>query len=104
MEKTKSGFDVNAVLQSSQFKKLVARRWIVSICLTILILSVYFGFILSIAFKKEMLAYKIGAHVPLALPIGLAIIIFAWALTGIYVYWANNHYDNHVIQIKKTLE
>lgn len=88
------------ILQSPQFKKLVTRRWAVSISLTLIMLIVYFGFILIIAFKKELLATKIGEHLTLGLPIGLGVILFAWVLTGIYVNWANTKYDQEVNNIK----
>lgn len=88
------------VLNSSQFKQLVSSRWSISLILSVLMLSVYFGFILTIAFNKEILARKIGAHITWGLPVGIGIILFAWLLTGIYVWWANTYYDKQVDAIK----
>lgn len=99
MEKT----EMQSILESKQFKKLVTDRWKVSIMLTIIMLSVYFGFILLIAFKKELLAYKIGEHLTIGLPIGLGVIILAWVLTGLYVRWANTKYDQEVQSIKSQI-
>ena len=91
------------ILQSSAFKKLVSRRWAVSLLLTLIILFIYIGFLLVVAFNKELLSTKIGNNLTLAIPVGLGIIFIAWVLTGIYVYWANNTYDTAVQEIKKQL-
>ena len=94
---------LKTTLNSEQFKKLVSKRWTISILLTIVMLLIYFGFILMVAFNKEMLATKIGEHVTLGLPVGLGIIFLAWILTGVYVNWANNTYDKEVEIIKSQI-
>jgi uncharacterized membrane protein (DUF485 family) len=90
---------IHEVLQSKEFKDLVAKRWSISLILTFLMLFVYFGFILVLAFDKPLLAQKIGEHVTLGIPIGVGVIVFAWILTGIYVRWANTVYDSEVHRI-----
>ncbi|PSR52406.1 DUF485 domain-containing protein [Adhaeribacter arboris] len=92
-----------AVIESPEFKRLVSKRWSVSLLLTISILVIYIGFLLVVAFDKELLAVKIGSYLPWALPIGFGIIVSAWLLTGIYVYWANNTYDTEVQEIKNKM-
>lgn len=94
---------VKEILESEKFKTLVKKRLKVSITLTIIMLVVYFGFILSIAFYKEFLSYKIGEHLTLGLPIGIGIIIFAWILTGIYTRWANKNYDKSVRELRNEI-
>jgi len=95
--------DLAVILQSDRFKELVNKRWSVSISLTTIMLVVYVGFILLIAFNKEFLATKIGEHITIGIPIGIGIIIFAWLLTGIYVRWANFSYDKTVREMRKQL-
>ena len=95
--------DVRRILDSKEFKALVRKRVSVSITLTAIMLAVYFGFILTIAFNKEFLAMKISESVTLGLPIGIGIIIFAWLLTGVYTRWANNSYDRSVRELKKQI-
>jgi uncharacterized membrane protein (DUF485 family) len=94
---------VNEILNSDEFKDLVKKRLSVSITLTVIILVVYFGFILTIAFYKEILAIKIGAYITLGLPIGISIILFAWILTGIYTRWANQKYDKSVRELRNEI-
>lgn len=88
------------ILASNEFKTLVSKRWTVSLLLTIVMLSIYFGYLLLIAFKKEVLSMMIGHNLTLAIPVGLGIIISAWAMTGVYVFWANDKYDNAVSNLK----
>lgn len=98
--KNKSGLDV---LDSPDFKRLVKKRWSVSLILTITILVIYIGFLLVVAFDKSLLAVKIGSYITWALPVGFGIILVAWLLTGIYVYWANNSYDTEVEALKNKI-
>lgn len=95
--------DVRRILESEKFQALVRKRVRVSLTLTIIMLTVYFGFILVIAFDKQLLATKIGEHITLGLPIGIGIIIFAWLLTGVYTRWANSSYDVSVRELKQQI-
>lgn len=45
---------IHNVLESKEFKELVSKRWSISLILTFLMLFVYFGFILVLAFDKEL--------------------------------------------------
>lgn len=81
------------VLDSAEFRQLVARRWRLSLILTAALFVVYYGFILLVAVNKPLLATKIGTAATLGIPIGAAVIVLSWALTAAYVAWANVHYD-----------
>ncbi len=91
---------VQEIVNSKSFKELVRKRLNFSLTLTIIMLVVYFGFILVVAFYKELLAIKIGEHITLGLPIGIGVILFAWILTGIYIRWANKTYDKSVRELR----
>jgi uncharacterized membrane protein (DUF485 family) len=57
-------------------------------------LVIYFGFVLLVAFAKPLLARKIGSGVTsLGIVLGLAVIVCAFVLTGIYVQRANAQFD-----------
>ena len=62
--------------------------------LTIVMLVIYYGFILLVAFGKGFLATKIGGGVTsVGIIIGLGVIISAFVLTGIYTQRANSRFD-----------
>jgi len=92
------------ILASADFRHLVARRW--KVCLTMMTaLSVlYYGYILLIAFDKPMLSRRIGETTTLAIPLGIGVILGAWALTAGYVVWANRHYDGEVARLRAGLK
>jgi uncharacterized membrane protein (DUF485 family) len=81
------------VLDSADFRQLVARRWRLSLVLTAALFVVYYGFILLVAVNKPLLAMRIGGAATLGIPIGAGVIVLSWALTAVYVAWANVHYD-----------
>jgi uncharacterized membrane protein (DUF485 family) len=78
-----------------KFQELVRRRSRFAWTLSIIMLLVYQGFILLVAFDKGFLATPIseGSVTTLGIPIGICVIIFAFLLTGIYVWVANSRYD-----------
>ncbi|MCX7875998.1 MAG: DUF485 domain-containing protein [Melioribacteraceae bacterium] len=94
---------VHEILNSEKFKNLVKKRLTMSLLFTAIMLLVYFGFILSIAFYKEFLAIKIGEFITLGLPLGIGLIIFAWLLTGYYIRWANSKYDKAVRELRNEI-
>jgi uncharacterized membrane protein (DUF485 family) len=70
--------------------------------LTILMMVVYYGYIALIAFNKPFLAQPVGAGVTsLGIPIGLGVIIFTIAITGLYVRRANGEFDRLTAEILK---
>jgi uncharacterized membrane protein (DUF485 family) len=95
---------VHDIIKSPAFKSLVSRRWQVSLFMTCTMLIIYIGFLLVVAFDKELLAMKLGQYYTLAIPVGLGIILVAWVLTGLYVFWANNHYDKAVEALRQQVQ
>ena len=93
---------VHEILDDEDFKALSGKKNVVSVVLTILELVLYFGFIGLIAFNKPFLAQIMseGGATTIGIPIAVGTIIGSWVLTGIYIYWANNTYDERVKNIK----
>jgi uncharacterized membrane protein (DUF485 family) len=86
--------DYNQVLRSPRFQELVRERTRFAWTLSIVLLVIYFGFILLVAFAKPLLATKIGDGVTsLGIILGLGVILSAFVLTGIYVQRANSRFD-----------
>ena len=70
--------------------------------LTIIMLVVYYGFILLIAFRKDLLATPIGSGVTTwGIPIGFGVILFTIVITAIYVRRANGEFDDLSEKIKR---
>jgi uncharacterized membrane protein (DUF485 family) len=70
--------------------------------LTVLMLIVYYGFILLIAFRKDLLAARIGDGVMTwGIPIGFGVIVFTVVITAIYVQRANSEYDDLSEKVKR---
>jgi uncharacterized membrane protein (DUF485 family) len=83
------------------YQKLVRERsrfsWILTACMMV----VYYGYILLVAFDKELMAIRIGNGVmTLAIPVGLAVILFTVIITGIYVWRANSEFDQLTAAIR----
>lgn len=85
------------------FAALVRSRWSVSLTLTAIMLTVYFGFIVVLAFRRDLLQAAGGDGMPLGIPVGFGIILTASVLTGVYVWWANRSYDGAVRRIIETM-
>ena len=97
------GKTAHEVTTSKDFKTLVSRRWMVSTVLLVLLFACYYGYILLVAGDKALVSRKIGEVTTLAIPLGVAAIVFAWVLTAIYVSWANRAYDPEVDRLKGQL-
>ena len=70
-----------------------AARWRIAISLTVAMMAAYFGFILLVSFTKPLMGAVIARGLSLGMLLGVLVIIVAWALTWVYVRWANTHYD-----------
>jgi uncharacterized membrane protein (DUF485 family) len=92
------------VIESADFKHLVAKRWKVSMILLTLLFVSYYGYIVLVATAKEFVSQKVGEVTTLAIPLGIAAIVIAWALTAFYVAWANKSYDPEVERLKSELK
>ena len=85
----------------SALRAVSAARWRIALTLTILMMVVYFGFILLVAFNKPLLGSTIVPGLSLGMFLGAGVIVVAWVLTWIYVRWANRHYDASVRELRR---
>ncbi|RJG00727.1 DUF485 domain-containing protein [Noviherbaspirillum sedimenti] len=93
---------VRRIASNPRYQKLVAVRTKFGWTLAVLMLIVYYGYILLIAFNKELLAKRIGDGVMTwGIPIGLFVILFTVIITGIYVSRANKEFDDLTAAIRK---
>jgi uncharacterized membrane protein (DUF485 family) len=88
------------IRNNPKFQELVSKRSSFAWMLSILMLVIYFGFILIIAFAPTVLGTKLGSGVTtIGFPIGVGVILSAIVLTGLYVRKANGEYDELTRQI-----
>ncbi|GHA70167.1 membrane protein [Formosimonas limnophila] len=93
---------IKRVEGNPKYQRLVKIRTAYGWVLTALVLIVYYGYTLLIAFDKELLATRIGDSVMTwGIPMGLFVIVFTIVITGIYVRRANHEFDELTEQIKK---
>jgi uncharacterized membrane protein (DUF485 family) len=78
-----------------KFAELVAKRTRFAWTLSFIMLGIYYGFILVIAFVPEVLAIRLGTEtvMTVGIPVGIFIILAAVVLTGIYARRANSEFD-----------
>lgn len=87
------------IAQTPRYQQLVRERSRFSWTLTGIMLAVFFGYILLIAFAPEILAQRISGTTTLGIPIGIGVIVCGILLTGIYVHRANSRFDPMIREI-----
>ncbi len=93
---------VTKIQNHPKYLELRSKRNTLGVTLTILMLVVYYGYIALIAFDKSFLAQPIGSGVTsLGIPIGMGVIVFTIAITGLYVRRANGEFDALTQEILK---
>lgn len=93
---------VQKVKSNQKYQKLVSSRSTYGWTLTWIMMVAYYGFIMLVAFNKELLGQKMGAGVTTwGIPIGLFVIVFTVIITGVYVRRANGEFDELTAQIRK---
>ncbi len=91
------------VIESPDFKRLVSLRWTVSMVLLTVLFVTYYGYILLIPYAPDFMKSRIGEVTTMAIPLGIGVIVIAFALTAFYVVWANSSYDPEVERLKGQL-
>ncbi len=90
------------VLQDPAFQTLVRERTGFGWTMSAVMLVVYLSFILLSAFAKDFMSSTIGdSSISWGIVLGLFTIVFAFALTGIYVSRANGRFDDLTAQVNK---
>jgi uncharacterized membrane protein (DUF485 family) len=97
---------VDKIKNNPKYHELVSKRSRFAWILSIIVLVIYYAFIMLIAFSPQTLAMKISetSVITIGIPIGILVIIFAFLLTGIYVWRANGEFDSLTNQIKEELK
>ena len=91
---------------SPNFRELVATRQRFAAILSLIMLVIYVGFILLIAFAPGWLGTPLhaGTSVTRGIPIGIGVIVISFLLTGVYVWRANGEFDRLTKSILKEVQ
>jgi uncharacterized membrane protein (DUF485 family) len=86
---------LSRIVNDPRFQELVAKRSRYAWTLAVVMLAIYYGFILVIAFAPAVLGQPLapGAVTTVGIPVGIVIIVAAFVLTGLYVRRANSEFD-----------
>ena len=85
---------VTRIANSPNYQALKAKRTRFGWWLTLVMMIVYYGFILLVAFNKSFLSQRLGVGVmTMGIPIGFGVIVFTIVITAYYVNRANREFD-----------
>ena len=79
---------------------LSRQRWRIATSLSVVMIVVYFGFVLLIAFDQPLVGVILAPGLSLGVLLGALVIVAAWIVTWIYVRWANSHLDRRVSELR----
>jgi uncharacterized membrane protein (DUF485 family) len=85
----------------TRLARLDATRWRIAIALTVAMTAIYVVFILLIAYNKPLLATVLVPGLSLGILLGALVIVSAWVLILVYVRWANTHYDDAIVELRR---
>ena len=95
---------IDAIVNDQNFKDLVRERTSFAWTMSGIMLVVYLAFIVMVAFGKGAMSSTIGdSSISWGILLGLAVIVFAFLLTGIYVARANSRFDDLTSRLDKDL-
>jgi uncharacterized membrane protein (DUF485 family) len=90
-----------ATTAPEQIRALARARNRIAITLTVVMVVMYFGFIVLIAFDKSFLARLIVPGLSVGILLGALVIVASWLLTWYYVRWTNTHYDTALAAVDR---
>jgi uncharacterized membrane protein (DUF485 family) len=85
-----------------RLRQLHTTRWRIALALTGAVVVIYFGFILLIAYRRDLLAALVLPGLSVGILLGALVIVASWLLTWFYVRWANTIYDTELERIRET--
>lgn len=90
------------ILKDAKFIKMVKLRNRFAICLSLIVLVIYFAFMGVATFQPEFLARSFSHSViTVGIPVAAFVILFSWLVTGVYIWMANQYFDRKKEQLKK---
>jgi uncharacterized membrane protein (DUF485 family) len=83
------------IRQNPKFQQLVERRGRFAWTLATIVLVLFYGFVMVVAFSPAVLGAPLmeGSRITVGLSAVLFIFVFSWLLTALYVRRANSEFD-----------
>lgn len=93
-----------AVQATPRFSALRRRHRLFVLPVTALCLLWYFAYVLAAGYAPELFAIPVWGSVNLGIVLGLAQVVTTFAVTTLYVWYANKHLDPAAAEIRAELE
>ena len=89
------------IQKNPKYHQLIKERDALAWTLSALVLVIYFGFVLLVAFAPGFLTQAISSTsvIPVGMLVGVGVIVASVVLTGVYVYRANTVFDPLIEEI-----
>src|SRR3974390_3297787 len=89
------------IQKNPKYHQLIKERDTLAFTLSVLVLVIYFGFVLLVAFAPGFLTTPISSTsvIPIGILVGVGVIVASVILTGIYVRRANSTFDPLIHEI-----
>ena len=83
------------IKRDPRYAQLVRERARFATTLALLVIAVFFGFVLLVAFQPQVIALRLfeGSNLTLGIALGFTQFVFFCALTWVYVRRANREFD-----------
>ncbi|MBC9073330.1 DUF485 domain-containing protein [Thauera sp. CAU 1555] len=84
------------IRSNPRFAELVARRTRFAVTLSAIVLVIFYGFVMMVAFAPDLVATRLfeGSNLTVGIALGLLQFVLFWVLTLIYVRRANGEFDD----------
>ncbi|NMG48237.1 DUF485 domain-containing protein [Azoarcus communis] len=84
------------IRRNPRFAELVARRTRLAVMLSAVVLVIFYGFVMMVAFAPDIVATRLfeGSNLTVGIALGLFQFVLFWVLTLIYVRRANGEFDD----------
>lgn len=84
---------VQEILRNPKFQELVQKQRTLSWTLTAIMLFIYIGFILLVAYNKEFLHSSFSGVISWGIPLGIGVIVASFVLCWVYASISNSAFD-----------
>jgi uncharacterized membrane protein (DUF485 family) len=91
---------IHSVASVRTVASVSAARWRVAVALTTAMMIIYVGFVLLVAYNKPLMGTELVPGLSIGMLLGVLVIGAAWAVTWMYVVWANTHHDGAVRDLR----